>query len=76
MIHFLEIIGEACRSLSRKFRETYQQINWSKPISFRNILVHQYFEIDFYLVQQVIEKELPTFKTQILSILKSIEDKN
>ena len=50
LVHFLEIIGEACRSLTQQFKDKHDQINWSYPIGFRNILIHQYFEIDFLRV--------------------------
>jgi uncharacterized protein with HEPN domain len=69
LVHFLEIIGEACRSLTQQFKDKHNQVKWSDPISFRNVLVHQYFEIDFFLVQKVIENELPILKIQIESIL-------
>lgn len=72
MIHFLEIVGEACRSLSSGFREKFNHVKWSNPIGFRNILVHQYFEIDIILVKRVIEGELQNFKGQIKSLLSSI----
>jgi len=69
LVHFLEIIGEACRSLTQQFKDKHSQVKWSDPISFRNVLIHQYFEIDFFLVQKVIENELPILKIQIESIL-------
>ena len=59
LVHFLEIIGEACKALTEDLRNKYTEVKWSKPIGFRNRLIHQYFEIDFFIVQQVIEKELP-----------------
>lgn len=40
MVHFLRIIGEACRSLSKSFREQYPEIPWRDIIGFRNLLIH------------------------------------
>ncbi len=40
IIHHLQIIGEACRTLSQQFLERYSDGPWAKIIGMRNILVH------------------------------------
>ena len=46
VVHHIEIIGEACRSLSNEFQARHTGIPWSDIIGMRNILVHHYFGID------------------------------
>ncbi len=46
LVQNLQIIGEASRSLSADFRENHSEIAWAQIIGMRNILVHNYFEID------------------------------
>jgi len=68
----LQIIGEASRALSADIREQNPQVPWSQIIGMRNVLTHNYFEIDLDVVWLVIERELPNLKPQIGSILQAL----
>lgn len=74
MVHHLQIIGEAVRSLPDSFREKYPDIPWSKIIGMRNILTHQYFGIDVDVVWAVIENDLPDLKDKITRILQKPDE--
>ncbi len=41
-------------------------------IGMRNILTHNYFEIDLDIVWVVVEQELPTLKQNVENILRSL----
>ena len=41
----IEIIGEAAKNISKDFREKHSEVPWSKIISQRNVLAHEYGEI-------------------------------
>lgn len=69
VLHHLQIIGEAVRSLSEKKKEEAAAIEWPKIIGMRNILVHNYFAIDRELVWAVIENDLPALKIEIDKLL-------
>jgi len=69
MIHHLEIIGEACRGLSEEFRRAHPEEIWSDAISFRNVLVHQYFGIDWEAVWAVVDNDLPVLKRRVQDLL-------
>ena len=68
-LRHLQIIGEACRSLSESLKNSQPAIPWSKIIGMRHILVHDYFDIDLPLVWNVVERELPELKEQVTAIL-------
>jgi uncharacterized protein with HEPN domain len=68
----LQIIGEASRSLSSQIRDQYPAIPWTKMIGMRNILTHNYFEIDLDIVWAVVEQELPSLKQAVEAILRSL----
>ena len=70
----LQVIGEACRSLSESFRTRFSDPVWSKAIGLRNILVHHYFEIDHELVWQVVENDIPAFHRVVESALGEISE--
>lgn len=73
-VHHLQIIGEASRNVSESVRASHPEIDWSGPVSMRNILVHQYFGIDLEIVWGVIENRLPTLKQAIAAILAALPD--
>jgi len=73
IVHFLQIIGEASRALTTEFREKYNDINWVEIIAFRNILVHQYSNVDMDIVSRIIERDIPYFKEKVQSLIKKIE---
>ena len=69
VLHHLQIIGEAVRSLSPELVQKHSEIAWSKIVGMRNILVHNYFSIDAAIVWAVIENDLPVLKQQINELL-------
>ena len=66
-----EIIGEAVNSISIESTEKYQDIPWRLLVDFRNVLIHQYFGVNYKQVYKVIEEELPNLKYNIMKILGS-----
>ena len=73
VLYHLQVIGEACRSLSETFRTRFSNPVWSKAVGLRNILVHHYFEINHELVWQVIECDLPSFRGVVESALGELQ---
>ena len=71
-LHYLQIIGEASRALSTNIRAAHPEVPWAKIIGMRNILVHNYFEIDSPVVWNAVERELPELKKQLTSIIKEL----
>ena len=50
----LEIIGEAAAHLSDDIKSLNQDIDWEAIIGFRNIIVHEYFGINYEIVWNTI----------------------
>ncbi len=71
-VQHLQIIGEASRVLSTVIRDENPEVSCSQIIGMRNILTHNYFEIDLDIVWLVVERELPKLKPQIEAILQSL----
>ena len=65
IVHHIQTLGEACRSVSPELRADNPQAPWSKIVVMRHILVHHYFRIDVDAVWNVVENEIPTLKRQI-----------
>ena len=68
IIHHLLVLGEAAARISEEFQKEHSEIPWSKIIGMRNILIHNYFGIDFDVVWSVIEKDLPELEKVIDSV--------
>ena len=73
VIRRIEIIGEAIKNIPNDIKENYSQIPWKEITGMRDILIHQYFGVDLDLTWQVIDKDLPRLKKQILDISKKID---
>jgi len=72
IVHHLQIIGEASRTLSADLKDQHPEVPWSKIIGMRNILVHDYFGIDVDVVWSVVERDLPDLKRQIEARLQEL----
>lgn len=66
-------VARLSRVTSALSTETKQDsdIEWSKIIGMRNILVHNYFSIDTDIVWAVIENNLPSLRSKILEITQT-----
>ncbi len=68
----LQIIGEASRSLSSDLTDKYPGLPWGEIVGLRNVLVHNYFEIDQEVVWGIVQNDLPPLKKQVKSILHDL----
>ena len=66
-----EIIGEAAIAVSTELQEQYAEIPWRLWADFRNVLIHQYFGVDYSEVYKTIQDDLPNLKLEIEKILSS-----
>ncbi len=66
-----EIIGEAAKAISEELQEQYSEIPWRLWANFRNVLIHQYFGVDYLEVYQTIQNDMLHLKSQIEKILSS-----
>jgi uncharacterized protein with HEPN domain len=68
----LQIIGEASRALAQETRELSPEIPWKQMIGMRNVLSHNYFEIDLDIVWSAVTINLPRLKPQIEALLSRL----
>ena len=69
----LEIIGEATKHISKKFRDTHSEIPWKKMTGLRDILVHEYFGIEMKRINKVIKEELRGLELKLQALLFDIK---
>jgi uncharacterized protein with HEPN domain len=59
ILHRIAIIGEATKRLSKDFREQHSTIPWKKIAGMRDIITHDYDEVDLTEIWTVINENLP-----------------
>ena len=70
----ITIIGEACKHLDFSFRNKYPQVEWKKMAGMRDVLIHDYFGIDYDLLYEVAVVHIPVLYSEILKIISFEED--
>lgn len=50
VMRHLEVIGEASNNLDKDFQKKYPNIPWRVIIGLRNVLIHDYMDIDINVV--------------------------
>lgn len=62
------VIGEAARRISPEVRDRHPQLPWSEMISMRNLIVHEYDDIDLPILWDTATRDLPN----LIAILEEI----
>lgn len=70
----LTIIGEAVKRLSDEFRAAHPSIPWSGVAGLRDVIVHDYFRIDYERVWEIVTDELPNLVSLISPLLPPLPD--
>lgn len=71
----LEIIGEATKKLSKDFRTKYPDVPWKYMTGLRDKLIHDYIDIDYFVVWKILRKNIPELKPKIENLINE-EEKN
>lgn len=62
----LQCIGESVYKLSKEYVASHPQIDWEAIEGLRHVLVHDYYQVDFGTVWEIVQKDLPLLKTYLL----------
>jgi len=69
VVRNIEILGEAARNIPEDFKEEYPKVPWSKMISMRNKVIHEYSGIDLDILWQTIEDDLQGLEDQLKELV-------
>ena len=70
------IIGEASVNIPEEIQSHYSQIPWRLMSDMRNIMAHEYFQVNLMLTWRTIQNNLPSLKLQLLDLLESETSEN
>jgi uncharacterized protein with HEPN domain len=59
VIRRFTIIGEATKRLSHELRDRHPDVPWKKMAGLRDIVVHEYDDINLVVLREIIEVSLP-----------------
>ena len=65
------LIGEAARRISPETQDDYPQIPWHEMISMRNLVIHEYEDIDLLILWDTAHQDLP----KLIRSLEEISEK-
>ncbi|HSU80761.1 MAG TPA: HepT-like ribonuclease domain-containing protein [Thermoanaerobaculia bacterium] len=69
LTHLVQMIGKAARRVSPQSQQTYSQIPWSDVIGMRHKIVHDYLDVDFDVVWEVVTRDLPELISLLIPIV-------
>ena len=70
IIYWIEIIGEASKRISQTLKDHYKWIKWRKMAGMRDVLIHNYADVDYHIVWKVATVDIPDLMEQIKQVLK------
>ena len=70
-LHSLQIAGEAAGALPEHFREEHPELPWREMSDMRNVIAHQYFQIDLEVIWDTIHNDFLPLENDFRRLLDS-----
>ena len=64
------VIGEASSQIPGEIRNSYPDVPWRLMSDLRNVMVHEYFQVNLLLTWRTIQNNLPALAQQLREILQ------
>ena len=61
--------SKAAKNLPSDFKEEHSDIPWKTIAGMRDVLIHKYFGIDLKLTWEVVKRDIPALKEQIIKLM-------
>jgi uncharacterized protein with HEPN domain len=68
-VRSLEIIGEAAKHVPKDVRHRHSHVEWRAITGMRDRLIHGYFGVDYEIVWDVVNTNIPVLHRDIAAIL-------
>lgn len=72
-IRALEVVGESSNRIENKLKQKYAHLPWIEMRGLRNRIIHNYDDIDYKIIWNVLQNEIPELIQQIEAIIDEIE---
>lgn len=68
------VIGEAVKHLPPKTRELAPEVPWQDVAGLRDLIAHEYFQIEIGRILEIVERDLPKLDAAIARLLVELAD--
>jgi uncharacterized protein with HEPN domain len=73
IIRSIEVIGEAAKNVSDAKKAQYPDIPWRLIAGARDKLIHAYFNVDWGIVWNILQNEIPLLEPRVRSIIDELD---
>ena len=73
IVRNLQVLCESTQRIDAARKELHPEINWPSIAAMRNVLVHDYFEVDLEAVWNVVLRDLPSLENAMRSMLSALD---
>ena len=67
----LEILGEAARRVSLRFRDEHAEIPWKETVGLRNVISHEYDKVNYTAIYRIVRQRVPELITLLVPLVPS-----
>jgi uncharacterized protein with HEPN domain len=75
VLYTLAIIGEAARTIPPDLESAHPEIPWNDMRDMRNIIIHEYFQVNLSIVWQTIQEDINNLEHPLRKLLEDLESK-
>lgn len=75
ILYQITIIGEATKRLSDRMRQQNPEIPWRSLAGMRDVIVHEYDQIDLNVVWDVVQNKIPELLKPLKPLLPNSQDR-
>jgi len=76
VIRTLEIIGEASKKIPEIVKSQNPGLPWREMAGIRDILIHEYFGVNFQVIWKTLKEDLPKLKPAIFMLLAKVRQQS
>ncbi len=69
VLHKLVVVGEAAARVEPATRALAPEIRWRSIVGFRNLVIHAYFDVDWTIVWETAQVDLPILRAEVAALL-------
>ncbi len=74
VVRQFEILGEAAKAMPENIKALVPNLPWSRIAGMRDRLFHAYFVVDYNLVWDTVENELPILKERLEKLRSELKE--
>lgn len=74
VVRNFEIIGEAASQVAQEFKIQHPEIAWREAADLRNKIIHEYFGVDYVLLWEITQLDLPSLKQKIQFLISNFPE--